>query len=102
MKRTAAICVALAFSLVSSADADYGVTDHGAWPKSWPAEDRVAHLEDQLTTLQKEIPAFEGELRVQAPAPLDGPVPDLLRTAQVGDCVLLQRSSSMTQMASTR
>ena len=51
MKRTAAICVALVLSLVSSVDADYTWTDQGTWPKSWPKE---------LEPLRKQARTFEG------------------------------------------
>ena len=51
MKRTAAICVVLVFSLVSSVDADYTWTDQGTWPKSWPAE---------MEPLRKQSRTFEG------------------------------------------
>ena len=51
MKRTAAICVALVFSLVSSVYAIYTVTDTGTWPKSWPAE---------LEPLRTQSRTFEG------------------------------------------
>lgn len=51
MKRTAAICVVLVFSLVSSVYAIYTVTDTGTWPKSWPAE---------LEPLRKQSRTFEG------------------------------------------
>ena len=50
MKRTAAICVALVFSLVSSVDADYSVTDGGTWPKIWPKE--LEPLRKQARTLE--------------------------------------------------
>jgi len=51
MKRTAAICVVLVLSLVSSVYAIYTVTDTGTWPKSWPAE---------LEPLRKQARTFEG------------------------------------------
>ncbi len=51
MKRTAAICVALVLSLVSSVYAIFTVTDTGTWPKSWPAE---------LEPLRKQSRTFEG------------------------------------------
>ena len=51
MKRTAAIFLAILFSLVSSVHADYSVTDHGTWPKSWPKE---------LEPLRKQARTFEG------------------------------------------
>ena len=50
MKRTAAICVALVFSLVCCAYADYSVTDSGTWPKSWPKE--LEPLRKQASTLE--------------------------------------------------
>ena len=51
MKRTAAICVAIVFSLVSSVFADYSVWNSGNWPESWPAE---------LEPLRKQARTFEG------------------------------------------
>lgn len=50
MKRTAAIIVAIVFSLVRPVHADYSVTDHGTWPKSWPAE--LEPLRKQASTLE--------------------------------------------------
>ena len=54
MKRTAAICVVLVLSLVSSVDADYTGTDQGKWPTSWPAE---------LEPLRKQSRTLEGPLQ---------------------------------------
>ena len=54
MKRIAAIPVAVALVLVSSAYADFGVTDNGTWPKSWPVE---------LEPLRKSARTLEGPLR---------------------------------------
>lgn len=51
MKRTAAICVTIVFSLVCCAYADFGVTDSGTWSKSWPKE---------LEPLRKQARTFEG------------------------------------------
>ena len=54
MKRTAAICVVLVFSLVCSVYADFGVTDSGTWPKSWPKE---------LESLRKQARTLDGPTR---------------------------------------
>ncbi len=51
MKRAAAICVTIVFSLVSTTHALFTVTDSGTWPKSWPAE---------LEPLRKQSRTFEG------------------------------------------
>jgi hypothetical protein len=53
MKITAAICIALVVSSVSTSYADYGVSESGTWPKSWPAE---------LEPLRKQARTFEGPL----------------------------------------
>ena len=58
MKRTAAICVVLVLSLVSSVYAIYTVTDTGTWPKSWPAE---------LEPLRKQARTFENSLESLPP-----------------------------------
>lgn len=61
MKRIAAIPVAAVLLMVvssavvvNSAYADYGVTDNGTWPKSWPVE---------LEPLRKSARTLEGPLR---------------------------------------
>ncbi len=53
MKRTAAICVALVFSLVCCAYADFSVWDTGRWPESWPKE---------LEPLRKQSRTFGGPI----------------------------------------
>ena len=54
MKRTAAICVAIVFSVVSTAYALYTYADTGTWPKSWPAA---------LEPLRQQARTFEGPKR---------------------------------------
>ena len=51
MKRTASLFVAIVFSLVCCAYADYAVTDSGTWPRSWSAE---------LEPLRKQARTFQG------------------------------------------
>jgi len=51
MKRTIVVLAAISFCAVSSVHADYGVTDKGTWPKSWPKE---------LEPLRKQARTFEG------------------------------------------
>lgn len=53
MKRSAAIFVALVFSVVCCAYADYSVWDTGTWPESWPKE---------LEPLRKQAHTFEGPM----------------------------------------
>ena len=58
MKRTAAICVAIVLSLISSVFAEYSVWNSGKWPKSWPAE---------LEPLRKHARTFEDPLESLPP-----------------------------------
>src|SRR5262249_45822626 len=51
VKSTAALISAIALITVCSVHADYGVTDQGTWPKSWPKE---------LEPLRKQARTFEG------------------------------------------
>ncbi len=96
MKRTAAIIVALAFSLVCSVYADYGVTDQGKWPKSWPAE---------LEPLRKQARTFEDPLESLPPPQhyaipftkrdeLESAWPHLLKIKSKGAPIVLRRAPS--------
>ena len=53
MIRTIAVLAASAFGAVGLVYADYGVTDRGTWPKSWPKE---------LEPLREQARTFEGPL----------------------------------------
>ena len=49
MKKAIAVLGTIAFCMVCPAYADYGVTDKGTWPKSWPKE--LEPLRQQARTL---------------------------------------------------
>ena len=50
MKRTTALAAAILFCVSGVVYADYGVTDRGEWPKSWPKE--LEGLRKQSRTLE--------------------------------------------------
>lgn len=49
MKRTIALLAVMALGVAAPVYALYGVTEHGAWPKSWPA--KLEPLRKQSRTL---------------------------------------------------
>ncbi|MGI8980266.1 MAG: hypothetical protein ACR2FY_13655 [Pirellulaceae bacterium] len=53
MNRRMAVLAAMSFFAASSVYADYGVTDRGTWPQSWPKE---------LEPLRKQASTLEGPL----------------------------------------
>ncbi len=93
MKRTAAICVALVFSLVYSVYADYVVTDHGKWPKSWPAE--LESLRMQSRTFEGPVPPL---LHYAIPftkrEEFESAWPHLLKVKSKGAPIVLRRAPS--------
>jgi hypothetical protein len=50
MKRTTALLAAILFCVAGGVYADYGVTDRGEWPRSWPGE--LEGLRKQSRTLE--------------------------------------------------
>ena len=96
MKRTAAICVALVLSLVSSVFAEYSVWNSGKWPKSWPAE---------LEPLRKQARSFENSLESLPPPQhyaipftkrdeFESAWPHLLKVKSKGASIVLRRGPS--------
>ena len=93
MKRTAAICVALAFSLVSTAHALYLVTDSGAWPKSWPIE--LEPLRKQSRTLQGPLqPLLHYAIPFTKRDEFESAWPHLLKIKSKGAPIVLRRGPS--------
>ena len=93
MKRTAAICVAIVLSLVSSVFAEYSVWNSGKWPESWPAE---------LEPLRKQSRTFEGPkqplLHYAIPFTkrdeFESAWPHLLKSKSKGAPIVLRRAPS--------
>ena len=93
MKRTAAIFVAIVFSLVSSVDADFGVTNQGTWPKSWPAE--LEPLRKQARTLDGPTrPSLHYAIPFTKRDEFESAWPHLLKIKSKGAPIVLRRGPS--------